>query len=802
MNKQIEHHYSGAAFLFFILIAVEVCFTCFQILSHRIPGGFDGFQYFHLQYFFLNHKIIYGEIPQWMPYLTQGTVSTWWYSIQAGPAQAAMLVVPFGWEIFLEDVDFLALFHWFIFLEKCLLLTGTWLLAGRLVQTHSARFFITLTVMGSCVWMLQIWYNFHFYYALPFIFYFGHRFIDTARWRYFLMLVFLTYMQTLGNLPYMLPPTKFVIFAYFLFYTLFNTDVVAAFFKKIKWGFAGFLSIVFSMFILYCAFKVVSIDTDMIVNYNYGRLLDARTTVEGFLSYGMNLGLKKWIESVTGLSPFWDFTLFFGVPGIMMFLMGLISGTRRRNAHVLITGLCVLLFSMGTFVAVGLFHTWPMMHYFRHLALLSPIIKLMLCLIAGFGVDAVVKHNTQTQVSILKTLVTAVLMIGCFTLAGFFWHFAKDPAFVTGLLSKIPQGGSYVADHVRKLNVYVPGLPSTLTVDGVREMMFHQMIVYTGTGGILAVFLAGLGQRRFYMFTAVMLCLLQGVNLYYYRYQQTLRTTYVLQKDERDVAAFGKMPFYTRRIKDLVIDSPRIRLLYRMPFRAYYWSVYSFIYKDQVGSHYRTDHWLKPLDDFIRAYEGLSLNDRELVPKSMQNYNEFVFPDHPAALKLSGYLADKIQFFKKAYQLQNKERIAEFLSAENSIGEQLYLYLGSDQPKISGAVLSAPTDPSSSDRISIPHEIKDFHANGITVLVDNQSAVPVWMMYSDVFHPHWHAFIDGERQPLFKANLAYKAVQIPPGKREVSFLYHSPRLTEIQTVWGIFGWFWILLALCMTLSIL
>src|SRR5437899_865686 len=77
------------------VLLFHVSFTVWLMADGRVMRGHDSFQCFSLQYYFLNNRVMAGEIPLWMPFMSHGTVSTWWYTIQASPLQNAMLFT--GW---------------------------------------------------------------------------------------------------------------------------------------------------------------------------------------------------------------------------------------------------------------------------------------------------------------------------------------------------------------------------------------------------------------------------------------------------------------------------------------------------------------------------------------------------------------------------------------------------------------------------------------------------------------------------------------------------------------------------------
>lgn len=45
------------------------------------------------------------------------------------------------------------------------------------------------------------------------------------------------------------------------------------------------------------------------------------------------------------------------------------------------------------------------------------------------------------------------------------------------------------------------------------------------------------------------------------------------------------------------------------------------------------------------------------------------------------------------------------------------------------------------------------------------------LVLSDTYYPEWHAYVDGEEREIMKANVAYRAVVLEPGRHRVEFVY-------------------------------
>lgn len=143
--------------LFALIVCIELSFHLWLIVAHRIPVGHEGLTYFLSQYFFLNNAVFSGQIPQWIPYMGHGTVSSLWFACQASLGQNLM----FPLASLLKSVPFNIIFDVNIFIDHLLLIVGAWLLSGKYYRFALTRFFVVLSLSGSMIWATQIWFNFH-----------------------------------------------------------------------------------------------------------------------------------------------------------------------------------------------------------------------------------------------------------------------------------------------------------------------------------------------------------------------------------------------------------------------------------------------------------------------------------------------------------------------------------------------------------------------------------------------------------------------------------------------------------------
>ena len=56
------------------------------------------------------------------------------------------------------------------------------------------------------------------------------------------------------------------------------------------------------------------------------------------------------------------------------------------------------------------------------------------------------------------------------------------------------------------------------------------------------------------------------------------------------------------------------------------------------------------------------------------------------------------------------------------------------------------------------------------------------LTFIDAAYPGWHAYVDGERVPIMRANDAFKAVSVPPGTHVVEFAFRPSSVYAGMTI--------------------
>ena len=798
---------------FILLVLVELYFCLFLIFTHRIPGGHDSFQYFTLQYYFLNNVVNSGQIPQWIPFMTQGTVANFWYFLQAGLFQNILLNSP----LLFKNINFLIFFNLGIFIDKLILLIGVWLLAKRFFSSIFTVFFVALTSLASSIWVSQIWWNFHLYYALPLILYLLHTFLDKKKWIYLFLAGSLLAIQTLGSLFYFLPITTLVIFLYFLFYSIFNFKEVVQDIKNLKWSWFSFVSLFSIIFLLILIYLALKVGTGQLIKYNPERNLDGTVSLGTFLYYAGSLNLAKWIELFSGISPTLDYTLYLGIICPALIILGLIFNLKKRYLHFFLLTATLLFFSRGTLLSVFFYYSWPFMKFFRHLALVSPLVRFFLCFLAGFGLEAILVYNKKEWkgLSFISLVTLAFLTLG---ISVILLKLTSEPYVVKFLIKKTIEPGCSFLNYLTKEIIFViSGLPFLNKI--FNDYIIVLRIIRTAVFGLVLSILLGsvtfIKVKKYRTFLVGIFLFFHLLDVYSYKFSENILRTKSLTKEQYRITDFQNMPYPKKRSTSFWEDNPRASMFVEPKtlhlnskklslYGSTYWTNNAFFFKDQLNSLFRTESWLLPLDNLMRAYWGQSLSDLSVKPKGLNLlYEGLKFPsENPSVFKIAGVDEDKIQFFSKAYLINQDEKIASEITNPDYKGDILFLSYPKNN-KIKSKILRWSSDKplSLNFRLRLSYKIVDFDSNNLRLIVNNPKRKSVWLFYSDVWHPFWKVKVNGKNTEVFKANLAYKAIRLKPGLNKVHFYFNSPVLVFIQKFFGLSALFWLGFVVLLTIKI-
>ena len=83
----------------------------------------------------------------------------------------------------------------------------------------------------------------------------------------------------------------------------------------------------------------------------------------------------------------------------------------RGDPVVRHSGKLLLLFTLGTFVATASFYLWPGMKYFRHIGLVSPLVRVLFCFVAGIGFEALFDARDRRAFAVRAAAIGSALLL-------------------------------------------------------------------------------------------------------------------------------------------------------------------------------------------------------------------------------------------------------------------------------------------------------------------------------------------------------------------------------------------------------
>jgi hypothetical protein len=758
---------SPARLLFLCTFLAFASMTAYWVADRRVVRGHDAFQYYTMQYYFLNNVVQSGEVPQWMPFMTQGTVSNWWHFISASFLQNVWLLV--GRVLGrLYRPNFLTVFYLNFLFDQALFGLGTWLLSRRFFRFPLSAALVTALAVGSSPYFDQPWYNLHFFYALPLILHFCHLGLETAKWRYVFFASNLIALQCFGNLPYFPPMFGLIIFAYLVVHFFFFPNEAIVQLKSLlrRWP-TGLLTAAGTACGLVCVYLALTSGTSEIVTYNPGRNPDGTVALDTFMTYGTGSSLK-WMESFLRIPFALDYSLYFGVLPLSLIFLEILSGPSRRFLQLATIGGIVWLLSMSTFAAVIGYYLWPGTKYYRHLGLLAPFAKLFFCMLSGFGVERIIANDLPSR----KRLLTLATGIGLVMARTLFFLRAKEWT-------------SIFSDQLGFLPLFIHRLDA--------PTLERALWTAIGIQGIALILVLLLTRKRFVgPWLATLVVALSIIDVcHYWSYWATFKTVR-LSPEQYAACEFQAMPFHLQRNSDYT-ENPRFKLFGDLilgtpesaSYGSSYWSADSFLFQDAPGSMFKTEHFLRPFDDLLRTFGGDQVRDMSVPPPGFHQWANLEFPTGSAE-RLGGVSAPKLRFFKTAHSMASDDDIRATLADPRYKGDALFLSADSRG------------DPSPSyeddESLEATFRVAAFDANNLVVEVD--SSTDAWMFYSDVWHERWSATVNGRAEQVARANLGYKAVPIPSGRSVVRFHFGSWRLTIVFVLLGMNSLLWVMYVLC------
>jgi hypothetical protein len=745
------------AALFLALMLLDLALIFILVAQRRLVVH-DTFMRFSLQYFYLNHTVHYKELPQWFPFITHG-VSSYFYIMIAG-VNSYVTNILFYISGFVSAINFNSIFYGAVFLDKLLFLVGIWLLGRKYYRSVLTQFFVACSILGACVWTSQIYFNLYFVYLLPLILYCLHNYLDTHKNRYLCLGGCLFLFQIIGNLIYFMPILSLTVAIYFLAYLLYQWKI-SKLFALPALNLRLLIAVLSVLLVFAGILLIVHISYDPQYFFNDpGRGVDGKPTLYQSLVYVNKNPWTKWIEALWGFSLERDYTLYSGLLLLPLSFIAVIANRNKYSLSLFIASGFLFLYSTNYFFNAFFYYWWPFIKFYRHHHLVVAVMRIFLCFLAGFGFEYLFQPKKESGRKVAPVSYYA-LAVGLFLLTGFLYYISRDyPRMV---------------DFIRGA-----GFDEFVMPTNNRELILGELVRYFSLTGIFAAVYGTLfliyprlrhpKQQAFFLFVILFL---HVVDVQSYGMRENVQRTIPLSEEQHQTLYFAKYDYLNKRHRGFSRGSSREKVVTDelLLKGASYCTLSAFLANDPLGTSFFTLFWAESYNDYLMSICGKSPETDKHIPACVK-ISQIKFPqDAVAAEKISGHTADKIQFFSRAYGYSDSEEAAGHLREERFNGD--VLFVEDPQRQIKERVKDLlPQQLSDQTRLELPYDVLAFTANRITVRVQGPQQ-PFWMMYSDAWHPYWTAKVNHKDASVYKAHLAYKAVQLPPGESTITFRFGS-----------------------------
>ncbi len=368
--------------LFVLLILINIPFFD---RSH-IPRD-DTFSVFEIFYFFYNHFYFHHEIAAWNPYNFYGMPTGYGQLMALSPPSYLCFLVG----TILKITDTLFLFKLSILLEQCILLFGMYLLCEQIYKYKFIGFLVCLSIITSANWYSHIHFNLRILYLLPLIYYLFLKFFLNRKVQYFWLGSICFLISLFGNPAYFLFLWIFILFFTFLIFIIDDKTILNRFesFNRISVVLVGLVLLLTASlaYIFYDARQF----SDLV---SMSRQTNGANDINTFLVYGEKNNFSTMVD--------WIFLqkerVYIGILPVLFYFLAFYKINRIEQKAFLIASIVVTWVSFSGIFSVASYY-FPGMAYYRHLGHTYGIIKILVLISAGFGLENYlswdVKKKTQ-----------------------------------------------------------------------------------------------------------------------------------------------------------------------------------------------------------------------------------------------------------------------------------------------------------------------------------------------------------------------------------------------------------------------
>jgi hypothetical protein len=396
-----------------VVITLFLVFSLGFLLSRQVPFH-DTRSMFSIFYFFYNEVYLGQAWPLWMPQASYGIPTGYFQTVALTPV--SYLTIAVG--ALLRVPDVMVVWKISLIAEELLLVGGMFVLARHLRLSSLASAAVAILCLGTLFAQAQIFFCLRIFYLFPLAIACLIRFVERRDPLWFWFWALLCLLNSWGNPPYL---AVFWFWCCLLLVFLLKGGMREVWDRRL-WTrprnmFIGAGVIVLALLHLYFLVHLVN-GVDIV---SAGRSSSTgRVSENAFLIYGGFPDYKELLRGLIDPRVFFlkmgsgpDITVYTGVAALVLVCFALFSRLREGWAFI-IFALVMIGIASGSFIARIAYYL-PGMSFFRHIGFLYPFVKLIVIIIAGFGVDAAIRILKGWQ----RILLVVILLVGAVEIACF-----------------------------------------------------------------------------------------------------------------------------------------------------------------------------------------------------------------------------------------------------------------------------------------------------------------------------------------------------------------------------------------------
>ena len=393
MIQKILNKYS------FALLSIIGIISFLRVFNENVILLDDTINNFYFFYFFYNEFFLTGEIAQWMPHQFYGSPSQYWQIAAISIISYPVMLVGSIFKI----TNVLFLYKFTILCEHLVLLCGMYKLCNLLFKQKITTFILCIATIMNIQWTHQIFFNFRIISMFPLALYFYLSFFTKKDMRYLLytMITFLAWWM--GSTIYFICIWIFVFFIIGVVLFLKDKKILKQFkslsLQNIILLAIGILSSVCIFYQLKNFGTFASVGRE--INDGY------KVPLEMFLKYGGILTLPQILEKL--LMGNGD-GIYIGIIPLLLFIWSLFKVRDHKYYSFLIAAGAIAWLSFGgmfSFIA----YYFPLMSTFRHIGFIHMILKILLLICAGYGLENFLSIELKRKCKYLISMLIALIFL-------------------------------------------------------------------------------------------------------------------------------------------------------------------------------------------------------------------------------------------------------------------------------------------------------------------------------------------------------------------------------------------------------